>query len=248
MRPHFALGYDRHFLPSFVTPAAVVDQLRMAHASCRKMHGPGSDAMAYLDGAIKGAINNPAERIQQLYLTGDQIYADDVPSTGLPMIHDLAMALIRKRMPCGGGGGGGNGLERADATHQHGNRAAARRGASSAPMTASPHNAANHLITFGEYAALYLLAWSPRVWQAPASDISVFMFCDFEHPDAPPSALNRTRLGPLLVGEDEPAPTGMELRLKVDEAFAPDLKIERQNNLFARTGQGRRVMANTATT
>jgi hypothetical protein len=77
---HLALGYADAQLPSFVTPAGILKDIRIAQTSCRKIYGPGTDALAWLDDDIKGTIDTPDERIQQLFLSGDQIYADDVPT------------------------------------------------------------------------------------------------------------------------------------------------------------------------
>ncbi|MEL6987295.1 MAG: hypothetical protein AAGK97_05645, partial [Bacteroidota bacterium] len=48
-RPNKALGYKKDILPSFILPADDADKLFIAHASCRKLHGHGNDALAYLD-------------------------------------------------------------------------------------------------------------------------------------------------------------------------------------------------------
>lgn len=73
-----ALGYDENVLPSFVLPAQNRNDLHLFHASCRKPHGEGRDALAILDMKIKDQVNDPIKRPQQLFLGGDQIYADDV--------------------------------------------------------------------------------------------------------------------------------------------------------------------------
>ncbi len=47
-----ALGYLTDRLPTFVTAAGRLDDLRFAHTSCRKPHGSGPDALAWLDDVI----------------------------------------------------------------------------------------------------------------------------------------------------------------------------------------------------
>ena len=81
-------------LPSFVLPPSDVIQLRIAHGSCRKPHGYGDDAFDALDQIIGADPANPLRRPHQLFLTGDQIYADDVADVLLYMLRDAATALL----------------------------------------------------------------------------------------------------------------------------------------------------------
>lgn len=84
-RKQLALGYKKDILPTFILPADSAEKLIIAQGSCRKMHGDGDDALAYLDKVIEDNLVPPVDetkpflRPQQLFLTGDQIYADDVP-------------------------------------------------------------------------------------------------------------------------------------------------------------------------
>ena len=109
-RPQLALGYKKNILPSFVLPKDDPGKLVIAQGSCRKMHGHGPDALAYLDDLIKKQIEAEAlgptdtsdepdpdklpARPQQLFLTGDQIYADEVPAFALAFAGNLAGALL----------------------------------------------------------------------------------------------------------------------------------------------------------
>ncbi|MBK8816024.1 MAG: hypothetical protein IPN42_11255 [Methylococcaceae bacterium] len=77
-KPHLPLGYEIGFLPSFSLPPAKLEDLQIAHGSCRKINHPTDDALAWIDGFIKKSFNEPNKRLHQLLLTGDQIYADDV--------------------------------------------------------------------------------------------------------------------------------------------------------------------------
>jgi hypothetical protein len=80
-------------LPTFSLPPANLNQLRIIHASCRKLHAQGTDALADVDGILKKAASvpgtMPTTRPHQLFLTGDQIYADDVDPVLLFLIRDL---------------------------------------------------------------------------------------------------------------------------------------------------------------
>jgi hypothetical protein len=76
--PLLALGYEAGLLPTFVMPPAELTELRIAHGSCRRPHARVPDLMASLDDQIEAARTKPVERPHQLFLTGDQVYADEV--------------------------------------------------------------------------------------------------------------------------------------------------------------------------
>lgn len=158
---HLALGYMADRLPSFVTPAASVGRLRLAHASCRKPHGP-ADAMAYLDEELEDRLLDTDERVQQLVLTGDQIYADDVASVLLDMLDGLGRELL----------GGEERLEVSDGTTIPAtleNFPAVRRQRLVQELAGfTSGSASDHLLSFGEYAAMYCAVWSSRVWRTLA--------------------------------------------------------------------------------
>src|SRR4051812_1198217 len=102
-----ALGYDTDRLPGFVTCPPLPEDLRIAHASCRKPHGLGPDAMPWLDDLIARDRTDLRVRPQQLFLTGDQIYADDVAASLLHMLGGLAAELLGfdETVPMPGAGG-----------------------------------------------------------------------------------------------------------------------------------------------
>ena len=161
--PRLALGYLPDRLPTFVTAASTVPDLRVAHTSCRKPHGLGPDAMAWLDDVIKDTRTDPSERPQQLFLTGDQIYADDVAAPMLAMLQGLGAELLGydETVPMAGGAAGNNGPRVAVK-----DLPPMRRGRLTAEVAKlSSTDAASHLLGFGEFAAMYLAAWSPRVWR-----------------------------------------------------------------------------------
>jgi hypothetical protein len=54
--------------------------LNVLHGSCRKLHGKGEDCLAIADKLIKDSAKDINRRPSALFLTGDQIYADDVAS------------------------------------------------------------------------------------------------------------------------------------------------------------------------
>nr|WP_322657007.1 PhoD-like phosphatase [Dendronalium sp. ChiSLP03b] len=165
--PTVNISYFAHQKPTFVLPPSLVEDLRIVHGSCRKPHGHGFDALPVLDCLIEDTANQPRKRPHQLFLTGDQIYGDDVAEPLLWVSTMLGDALLGweerlpvtqrqptdvpdytpKQLPPG---------HRADvATYQAG-------------FTAGLHNkadkVASHLLSLGEYYASYLLVWSPVCW------------------------------------------------------------------------------------
>jgi hypothetical protein len=162
--PHLALGYMPGMLPSFVLPPVTIDKLNLVHGSCRKAHGPGKDSMAVLDIIIKKAVieNNPEKRPHQLYLTGDQIYADEVPTILLPAINALGKELlgVKENLLVKKAGGATEKIEASLANFPVTRR---QRICNKNAMFTSGA-AENHLLSFGEFAATYLMYWNNAVW------------------------------------------------------------------------------------
>lgn len=169
------LTYDGSRRPSFSLPPADINQLRLAHGSCRKPHGEGQDAMAALHEMIRGSVSNgvisPLNRPHQVFLTGDQIYADDVADMLLYMIDDAAAALLgwdenfaplTPQLLKPGYRNTGNALR----THL---------GLSAMePLPKKQMLPKSHLLKFREYATMYLFAWSPVLWPATPADYPLF--------------------------------------------------------------------------
>ena len=89
------ITYPQYTLPSFALPPQDLHELRILHGSCRKPHGESFDALAGVDKIIKEALEKePLKRPHQLFLTGDQIYADDVADVLLFMLIDAGDTLL----------------------------------------------------------------------------------------------------------------------------------------------------------
>ena len=145
------LSYDNSGRPSFALPPSDLKNLRVIHGSCRHPHADGRDAFEGLDVMLdsnKGGTINPVKRPHQLFLTGDQIYADDVADAMLHMIMDAAKILF-----------GWEENEFKGLNLQPGER----QGNSSKTQLTSDF-AKSHVYTFQEYCLLYLMVWSDTLW------------------------------------------------------------------------------------
>ena len=90
-------------LPSFVLPPQTLNQVKLIHASCAA-HAEGLDALPLVDGQLAAARSSSGTdqawalaRPQQLFLTGDQIYADDLAGSWLAMCIDAGGWLVGSR-------------------------------------------------------------------------------------------------------------------------------------------------------
>jgi hypothetical protein len=161
-RDLYLVRYPGQSLPSFTLPAEDPAKWRVLYGSCRKPHGAGFDALAYADELIDTAVRSSSVvRPQQLFLTGDQIYADDVDAELLKRVRAFESAHIGTaeraeleqwiaRTPK---------LADGDASLDPGKREALMKEAGF-----TSHDANNHLVTLGEYVAMYLFAWSLWPW------------------------------------------------------------------------------------
>lgn len=156
---NMAIGFKEGQLPSFsICPINLEDNV-LVHGSCRKMHGAGKDGLAAMDYLISSNLLEPAKRPHQLFLTGDQIYADDVPMFVLPHLSRQGKALFEEFD------------EKITVTN---NRSV------SANLTNFPPNLRRtlvgntakfssddddcHLIAFHEFVAMYLFSFSNHLW------------------------------------------------------------------------------------
>ena len=190
------LTYHNDDLPSFSLPPTNMDDVRLAHASCRKPHAPGMDALVAVDLMLKEAAVEPLpstkwsteadfarRRPHQLYLTGDQIYADDVADVMLAMLTDAESTLLgwSEILP-GTGGKKASDFKpgkRADLTIKTGKLTSGIPDATKAK---------SHLLALGEFYAMYLFVWGEALWPAFADLPTV--------PDAPEE--ERDRVGAFM--------------------------------------------------
>ncbi|MFK8333135.1 alkaline phosphatase D family protein [Pseudomonas sp. BJa5] len=148
---------------------------QVLHGSCRKPHHPAADGLLCADRLLMQC-SDPATRPALLMMSGDQVYADDVAGPMLRAIHALIerLGLFDEQLQ-------GAVVESASALYQHpasyyhradllpalqSNETLRERffGGARKPIFTSS-NADNHLVTFAEVMAMYLLVWSPVPWR-----------------------------------------------------------------------------------
>ncbi len=146
------LGYPHGSLPSFALPPDKLDNVRIMLGSCRKPNGEGPDALEILENLIEKSALLPLRRPHQLLLTGDQIYADEVADVLLLMLTDAGITLLgeEEKMPK---------IKEEDKLLP---TTRSKHILNTAGFTTVDHR--SHLMTFGEYLAMYLFVWSDVLW------------------------------------------------------------------------------------
>ncbi|WP_118977019.1 hypothetical protein [Taibaiella koreensis] len=155
-------GLDR-LLPTFVLPPIDKAKLRVIHGSCRKPHGEGLDAMEQVYKILHYTANNPDNvtnpsdrRPQMMFLTGDQIYADDVSPILLDMINKYAQLLLgwdENLAPLGCDVANMAPGARADNI------------INVAKFSVDEKVAGSHLMKLREFIIMYCMVWSNALWK-----------------------------------------------------------------------------------
>ena len=167
--PHLLYGQAR--CPEFVLHSRLGQLL---HGSCRKPHHPANDGLLCVD-RLLAELPAPEQRPALLMMSGDQVYADDVAGPMLRAIHALIarLGLFDEHL---------EGAVVDDSAALYGHRASYYHRAELLPALKSNEtlrerffggvkkpiftssSADNHLVTFAEVLAMYLLVWSPLPW------------------------------------------------------------------------------------
>ncbi len=146
----------------------IASQLRLiAYGSCRKPHGPSfddqevpqhQDSLALLADQLADNVQQLTQRPSHLFLIGDQIYADEVPTPLMEFLQKLAVQLVGTDipLPCG----------ELPSTLNEDTRNAVKR----ACGLTSNAKGVQHLISFGEFAAMYLFVLGNRIQFNPPDD------------------------------------------------------------------------------
>jgi hypothetical protein len=167
--PH--LLYSDAQSPSFVLHSRIH---QLVHGSCRKPHHPADEGLLCVDRLLADA-QTAAQRPALLMMSGDQVYADDVAGPMLRAIHGLIarLGLFDEYL---------EGAVVDNSASLYGHRASYYHRAELLPALDSNETlrerffggvkkpiftsstADNHLVTFAEVMAMYLLVWSPTPW------------------------------------------------------------------------------------
>jgi hypothetical protein len=168
--PEVNISYFEHQAPTFVLPANELEHLRIVHGSCRNSHGGGFDALPILDCLLEENAQQPRQRPQQLLLTGDQIYGDDVADPLLWVASPLGDALLgwEEKLPIGH-------PKTTDLDYftpkelpvGQRSKVATMQAGFTAGLRQQPEKVNSHLFSLAEYCASYVLMWSPVCWVSP---------------------------------------------------------------------------------
>jgi len=147
----------------------------LLHGSCRKPHYPGNDGLHQADAVLADARKGRVDSPSLLMMSGDQIYADDVAGPMLDAVHQVIRIL----------GLWGEPIQEsavADSEELYQSELCYYRreellphdkaselvkdkffGGVKKPIFTA-NTAHNHLVTWSEVVAMYLLVWSPQLW------------------------------------------------------------------------------------
>lgn len=139
-------------LPTFFLKGRAA-AMNILHGSCRKLHGKGEDCLVAADGLISSTFADLSKRPGALFLTGDQIYADDVADPLIGYLTNLGIKILgwEERIE-----GIGKRLTEI--------RVGERQSLVEKYAGFTSPNASNHLLSFGEFVAMYLMAWNAENW------------------------------------------------------------------------------------
>lgn len=167
--PH--LTYAGEQRPSFVIQTELTNLL---HGSCRNPHHESNDSLLAGDHQVEKHLNDISSRPNLLMMSGDQIYADHVAGPMLHAIHQVIDILgLNNEDFCDAE------FSQASQLHQQSDQYYQRerflpQAARKSTLFNRKNNetiftstyAHNHLISFAENIAMYLLVWSPTLWQS----------------------------------------------------------------------------------
>ena len=181
------LGFKENRLPSFVYVPEKLEDLRIAHGSCRKPHGKGRDGLAALSEVMAPDFlhiehaNNPQIRPHCFFHTGDQIYADDCSNFLIEQYTDIGNFLLQKveQFPYPadpkdyfdkqeGAGKKYKSIEAVTKAMPPGRRATNF-------YTGFTGDQSNHLYSFAEFCGAYLMQWSDVVWPEKLQSVQEFL-------------------------------------------------------------------------
>lgn len=162
------LCYPGFKTPGFFVPSRVK---KLLHGSCRKPHFPANDGLVRADSEL---LNTPVNDWPNLLImSGDQVYVDDVSAPLLKFIHRAIKTLGFNNEPLPGTCVPDSNTLHTENAHcyeretllPHASKAEGTvfRGAKKPIFTSV--NAQNHLVSLAEMMTMYLMVWSPSLWQ-----------------------------------------------------------------------------------
>jgi hypothetical protein len=171
-----SLIYQEQSLPSFAIKKNIE---KMLHGSCRKPHFESDDGLCQVDRLLQKDNFSAAQRPSMLMMSGDQVYVDDVAGPMLVAVHQVIKSLGLFDESWSNESLENNvsnsqqlfnsafGYYRRELILPHDSATVGVINqfiaASKKPIFTSA-NAKNHLVTFAEVMAMYLLTWSPELW------------------------------------------------------------------------------------
>ncbi len=166
------LHYEGATHPHFKVSTTINE---VVHGSCRKPHHKSRDSLVQLDKRLAASAGSPTDRPDFLMMTGDQVYVDDVAGPMLAAIHQVIerLGLFDEELPGAKVKQAGELYAHADSYYRRdrllpdddeGKRLKKRFWFSNRKSIFTSVNSNNHLITFAEVMAMYLLTWSPTLW------------------------------------------------------------------------------------
>ncbi|MDQ3532045.1 MAG: hypothetical protein M3456_06680 [Actinomycetota bacterium] len=160
-----SVAYGDLPLPTFFIRSET-PTLHVLHGSCRLLHGKGEDSLVAADEIIARYARDPLERPSSLFLTGDQIYADEVAGPLTAHVRELGTELLGEGDPTSVPG----------VPNLSGIPIYGRQETASEVAKFTSDKAANHLMSFGEFAAMNLVAWNeanwPKQWPAVSEAVT----------------------------------------------------------------------------
>jgi hypothetical protein len=243
------LGYQPGTLPSFATCPQAIDDLVLLHGSCNRVHAQGGPNLMFaIDEMIHDTLAEPAHRPHQLWLSGDQVYADEIPEVLSPHITSLGRQLL----------GTDEYVELIDGAsrptlpiNQVNFPAGYRHDLMIKQGRLTSTEASSHLLGMTERFAAQLLMWSPEVWPRDNDAVTLPAVQDVLAAKDPP--LDQAPAG-LFPGSGDPA--AVKALLKRDLTSFDKFLQKTQNaddearlthQYAAKVGVIRRALANVAT-
>jgi len=164
------ITYRPFALPTFMIPR---ESRRLAHGSCRRPGAPGPDAFVAYDRWLSQRINDVEERPSALLLTGDQIYADDVATPLFKSLHKLAADVCgwSELLPRDGAAPISVDSYGCCTSWPGAGTVQTRKGLTSighSPIGFTTDDGESHLLSFPEYAAMYLVTWNETLCKSYA--------------------------------------------------------------------------------